>query len=274
MPTSRLVISLLLRPLSVTNLFPFFFVVFLIGLTACEDQYVVVRQTIDGPAETNAYLLYDVASGEAALFDVGGSIDSLLEEIHQEGLRVKYLFSTHGHPDHVQGMPEIRDQFPQAQWGISREDYEDMSLYAAWEELLPPDEVAGIKAAAEQDPAIAAMWAFDFSLLGQPDLFLEDGQVYRLGDLEIHTFLTPGHSRGGICFHAGNALFSGDVLFQGRVGGTDNPRSGGVKAMTASVRRLYEIIPEKTIVYPGHGDFTNIATEKSQGTGIRNDPDG
>lgn len=241
----------------------------LVSLSACQGGYEVLRQVTAGPAETNAYLLYDVRSGEAALFDVGGPIDSLLAAVDQKGLRVKYLFATHAHPDHVFGMPELRDRFPQAQWGVSEEEYEDMALYAAWEEVLPAEEVAGIKALAEQDPAVGAMFNFDFTLLGEPDLFLADGQTYRLGNLEIHTFLTPGHSRGSICFHVGDALFSGDVLFKGQVGSTDQPRSGGFAAITASVRRLYEILPEETVVYPGHGEFTDIGREERENTEVR-----
>jgi glyoxylase-like metal-dependent hydrolase (beta-lactamase superfamily II) len=269
-------ISSIFTPRTAVGLRHLWFLAGMILLTACQEQdgYVVLRQVTARPAETNAYLLYDISTGEAALFDIGGPVDSLVAAIDQEGLRVKYLFSTHGHPDHVQGLPEIRDLYPQAQWGVSREELEGMSLYAAWEEVLPPEEVATIKAAAEQDPAVAEMFDFDYSRLHEPDLFLEDGEVYRLGDFEIHTYVTPGHSRGSICFHVGNALFSGDVLFQGRVGGTDNPRSGGIEAMTESVHRLYQILPDETIVYPGHGEFTDIGTEKLQGTEIHSDPGG
>lgn len=245
---------------------------FLISLTACKGGYEVRREVTAGLAETNAYLLYDSRSREAALFDVGGPIDSLLTAIDRMELTVKYLFTTHAHPDHVYGMPDVRDRFPQARWGVSREEYEDMALYAAWEELLPPEEVAGIKAAAEEDPSIGDMFDFDYTLLGEPDIFLADGQSYRLGDLEILTFLTPGHSRGSICFQVGNALFSGDVLFQGRVGSTDPLMSGGLGAIAASVRRLYEVLPEETVVYPGHGDFTDIGTEMRENTEVRAAP--
>jgi glyoxylase-like metal-dependent hydrolase (beta-lactamase superfamily II) len=246
------------------------FLAALIPLTACRDTSVVARQ-VTGPNETNAYLLYDVSTGKAALLDVAGPIDSLIAVIDREGLQVEYLFTTHGHPDHVQGLPEVRRRFPEARWGISREEFEDLSLYARFEEELPPDVVAGMRAAAEQDPAFAEMLAFDFARLGEPDLFLEEGGVHKLGDLEIHTFLTPGHSRGSISFHVGNSLFSGDVLFQGRVGRTDFPKSGGAEAMNASVRKLYDLLPGETIVYPGHGEVTDIGTEKLLGTGVQGD---
>jgi glyoxylase-like metal-dependent hydrolase (beta-lactamase superfamily II) len=249
-------------------------VVLVLSLTSCapqtpvQDSAVVVRQ-VTGPIETNAYLLYDTIGREAALLDVGGPVDSLLTVIDEEGLNVKYLLTTHGHPDHVQGLKEIRDRYPEARWGISRAEFEDFGHYARLEEFLPAEDVEELKAAARQDPALADMLAFDFAPLGFPDLFLEDEQVLRLGNLEIHTFLSPGHSRGSICFYAGHALFTGDVLFQGNVGRTDLPNSGGFEAITASVGRLYEVLPEETIVYPGHGDVTDIGTEKRHNQRIR-----
>ena len=202
----------------------------LIPLAACQDGYEVLHQVAVGPAETNAYLLYDVRSREAALFDVAGAIDSLLAVVDEKELQVKYLFTTHAHQDHVWGMPEIRARFPQAQWAVSREEYEDTELYARWEEILSPEQIASMK----QLPGGTEVLAFDFTRLGEPDIFLEDGQTYRLGDLEIDIFLTPGHTRGSICFHAGNALFSGDVLY--------------AEAIPASVRHLFEALPEGTVI--------------------------
>jgi glyoxylase-like metal-dependent hydrolase (beta-lactamase superfamily II) len=258
---------------SISSLLPYLLLAILTSAAAGQNDYAVVRQ-VTGPIDTNAYLLYEVASGRAALFDVAGPIDSLIAEIDRKNLQVDYVFTTHGHPDHVQGLPEVRNRYPQAIWGMSREEFEDLSIYARLVEELPPDVAANLRAEAEQDPSLAEMLAFDFARLGQPDQFLGDGEVYRLGDLEIHTFHTPGHSRGSICFHAGNALFSGDLLFKGRVGQVDLPGAGGIEAISGSVRRLYESLPEETIVYPGHGEFTEIGTEKLQGTGIYGDPGG
>jgi hypothetical protein len=64
-------------------------------------------------------------------------------------------------------------------------------------------------------PELAAMVTFDFARLGAPNVILDDGQHFPLGTLLIRTFLSPGHSRGSICFHVGDVLFSGDVLFRG-----------------------------------------------------------
>lgn len=72
----------------------------------------------------------------------------------------------------------------------------------------------------------------------------------------------PGNvSAGSICFHADNVLFSGDVLFRGLVSRTDLP-IGSPENIVTSVHRLYKLLPDKTTVYPGHGEFTDIGIEK------------
>ena len=231
----------------------------LVVLCSKSNDLVIVRQ-VTGPTQTNTYLLYDTGSKEAALFDVGGSIDSLESIIEDEGLTVRYLFITHAHCDHVEGIPEIKKKYPHAKIGVSREEYEDMELYERWEELLDPEEVAGIK----QYPEVAAMANFDYETLGEPEIYLEDEQSYALGGFTISTFLSPGHSRGSICFYAGNVLISGDVLFHRRVGRTDFLNSGGWDEIVKSVHRLYASLPDETKVYPGHGPSTDIGSEKRE----------
>ncbi len=110
-------------------------------------------------------------------------------------------------------------------------------------------------------PEIKKWEDYDLSIFVKPDILLEDNQIYKLGNLEIRTLLSPGHSAGSICFHVGDVLFSGDVLFHRQVGRTD--LLGGAKeTLVKSVRRLYAELPDGTKVYPGHGEFTDIGTEK------------
>ncbi len=232
--------------------------------------YVILHE-VTGPMKTNAYLLYDRASREAALFDAGGAIDALTSAIDHRGLCLKYIFATHGHVDHVQGIPALRARHPEARWAMSREEFEDFGRYARWEEALPPEEVARIKAGMAKDQALAETMMFDFARLSSPDESIADGQVFRLGNLAIQAFLSPGHSRGSICFVVGDALFSGDVLFYRRVGRTDLPGSGGRPAIETSVQRLYAMLPDETTVYPGHGHFTEIGIEKMANEQIKAD---
>ena len=236
-------------------------ILFCLLLTYCAqtDDYTILHQKT-GPIETNCYLLYDKTSQEAALFDVGGPIDSLITHIEENDLTLKYIFATHGHMDHVEGTPFIREKYPEAQYCCNKQDYMTFLGSVEWVEQNWPQEVLNEM---KQDPDIAKWFEYDMAEFTEPDIYLEDDQVYELGDLEIRILLSPGHSGGSICFHVGNALFSGDVLFYRQVGRTDLP-DGSDEAITKSVRRLYDELPDETIVYPGHGRFTDIGSERNE----------
>jgi len=228
---------------------------FIVSCTQSGD--LVVLHQVTGPVETNCYLLYDTKSDEAALIDVGGPVDSLVAHIHENDLKLKYIFATHVHMDHVEGVPQIQEQFPEARLCYNRDDYEDFLVSGEWMEEHFPEMVAEMR----KDPEYRKWMEYDMSIFEKPDIYLDDNQTYKLGNLEIRTYLSPGHSRGSICFHVEDVLFSGDVLFYRQVGRTD--LLGGSKENIAnSVRRLYAALPDTTKVYPGHGEFTDIGSEK------------
>ena len=84
-----------------------------------------------------------------------------------------------------------------------------------------------------------------------PDRLLEDGERVEVGRISLEVIHTPGHSHGGICLHGGGAVFTGDVLFVGAVGRTDLP-GGSASALRRSIRERLLVLPEDTVVYPGH----------------------
>ncbi len=238
----------------------------LMAACAPSDNFVVHHQAT-GPIMTNCYLLYDETSKEAALFDVGGPIDSLLTYIDENDLKLKYIFATHCHMDHVEGIPVVKKQFPDASVCFNREEYEDLQVFREWfEENIPPEELAEMK----RVPGIAKWFSMDLADIGEPDIWLEDDKTYRLGGLKIKTILSPGHSRGSMCFIVGDVLFSGDVLFYRRVGRTDL-LGGSSEAQVRSVQRLYERLPDETKVYPGHGQITDIGSEKTENRDVTTD---
>jgi len=218
--------------------------------------------------ETNCYLLYDTISKEAALFDVGGPVDSLLKIIEQENLNIKYLFCTHGHGDHVVGLPDIIKEFPNAQLCIHKQDYEDLYVVEEW--VIKNLGQETIDEWIKESPEFKKVVDFDPNWLGQPDIFLDGNMTFKLGEFKIKTIHTPGHSPGSICFYVENMLFSGDVLFYRRVGRTDM-MNGSQEDLIVSVQNLYNTIPNETIVYPGHYDFTDIGSEITENESIRID---
>ena len=240
----------------------FYFLIFILflqfGCTTVED-FKVIRQVI-GPIETNCYLIYGIKSKDAAIIDPGWRVDTLINFIKENNLNLKYIFVTHGHTDHLFDVPDIKKQFPKVKLCMNKDDYENLFTQLQWIKDNYGQEMIDKQ---KSDPGTKAYIDFDPHLIGIPDIFDEDNKTFKLGFLEIKTIHTPGHSPGGICYYTENILFSGDVLFYRTVGGT-NLQDGSKGDQIKSVRKLYEIFPDSTIVYPGHGQFTDIGSEKKR----------
>ncbi len=228
-----------------------------VAMVSCSTPGLVVQKQVTGPG-TNCYLLYDPISREAALIDPGGPIDSLLATVQREQLQVRYFLFTHGHFDHVIGLPAVRDSFPDALVCLDPLEFRDMKTQKDWaishfgEEFI----VEWL-----QDPELKKVIEFDLMSFGIPDLFLVEGQLLDLGSYQIRVLSCPGHSAGGTCYAVADLLFSGDVLFKGTVGRVDT-QNGSREEQIASVRRLYRELPDQTIVYPGHEESTTIGAER------------
>jgi hydroxyacylglutathione hydrolase len=93
---------------------------------------------------------------------------------------------------------------------------------------------------------------------------LRGGERLELAGFEIDVLSTPGHSPGHVTFSIPDeqAIFSGDVLFQGSVGRTDLP-GGDWGTLLESIRTLVEVLPAETAVYPGHMGLTSLGAERA-----------
>ena len=153
------------------------FLVSIIITTGCtsSEEFVVLHQ-VTGGIETNTYLLYGLKSKEAALIDVAGPVDSLLDIIVSEKLDLKYILFTHGHFDHVVGLPEIRDRFPDAEVCIHEADYIDMFTQKEWATKNLGQEFIDYLLS---DPERRKIYEFSMESFGTPDLFVRDNQLLR-----------------------------------------------------------------------------------------------
>ncbi|MEJ2700789.1 MAG: MBL fold metallo-hydrolase [Desulfuromonadales bacterium] len=95
-----------------------------------------------------------------------------------------------------------------------------------------------------------------------PTRILSGGENLRLGTLTFEVIHVPGHSPGGICLFTEGHLFSGDALFAGSIGRTDLP-GGDYDTLIEGIRRRLLVLPEATVVHPGHGPDTTIGREKA-----------
>jgi len=190
--------------------------------------------------ETNSYLLWDEESCEAMLIDPGAPGEKVISFIKDNKLILKYIVNTHGHGDHIGGNRYFKERFPDAKIGVHKAD--EMMLYKADLNL--------------------SLFYEQNTVSPSADIVLEDGMSLFLGKEEIKVIHTPGHTKGGAALLTGNYLFSGDTLFAENVGRTDLP-GGSFAELAASIQKKLFILPEDTLVLPGHGDATTIGEEKS-----------
>jgi glyoxylase-like metal-dependent hydrolase (beta-lactamase superfamily II) len=189
------------------------------------DPGLKVLQFIgDRAFEENMYLVFDSATRQAIIIDPGARNEALEAEVRKRGLRIDAIYNTHGHHDHTGANNFYRARYKADVYASPR----DSDRY--------------------EDPADA------------PTRPLPSGDELRLGDLKVRVIGTPGHTPGSACFMIGDVLFTGDTLFRGAVGRTDDDVSAAT--MLREIENGLLVLPPDTAVYPGHGEATTIAEEK------------
>lgn len=188
---------------------------------------------------TNNYLIWDESSHKALLIDAGASALEIIEFLEKNSLQLEAVLLTHGHPDHTVDAKRIKDVTGA-----------DVYMHKA------DAEVAG------------AMPAELLEMLGFSDLELpgdikdlSDGQELEIAGFKVKVLHTPGHSPGSVSFLIEDALFDGDLVFQGSIGRTDFP-GGDFRVLLDSVNRKIFTLDSNTNIYPGHMGPTTVAREK------------
>jgi len=203
-----------------------------------------------GPLAENTYILH-TENRDCLIIDpgcyFGNERRELSDYIIENGLRPKYLLNTHCHLDHIFGNKFVFETWELEPW-----------LHTLEQPVLENAPIAGLQ------------WGLPFDNYKGPLHFLRERDTVRLGADALKVLFTPGHSPGHICFYceAQQFLMGGDVLFKMGIGRTDLP-GGNHETLLHSIRTQLFTLPDKTIVYPGHGEPTNIGFEKANNPFLR-----
>ena len=204
---------------------------------------IKVKRLVVGMLETNCYIVSNAETKEGVCIDPGGSSSLIIKYLNDEKIKIQGIFLTHGHFDHINALEEVKK-------------YTNSPVYISEEEkevLL--------------DPKINLSTQFGRNLSFTAEYYLKKNSMLTIANIEIQVLLTPGHTKGSACYYIEeeNILFSGDTLFANSVGRTDLP-TGNMEQLFDSVKQVLFLLPDETIVYPGHGDETKIAVEKRYNT--------
>lgn len=186
--------------------------------------------------DTNCYIIFDQKSKETMVIDPAGDVDKIVEIINVLQGKLKYIFLTHCHGDHIGGVTQLKSELG-GKVLIHRDDSEGLNN----KKINLTEFMVGF-------PEIEI----------DADSRLDDGDLIHLGDLEFRVIHTPGHTKGGssLYLESQKLLFSGDTLFRGTWGRTDLPTSDFNQIMESITKKLM-VLPDDTIVYPGHRNIYN-----------------
>ncbi|HEU4658496.1 MAG TPA: MBL fold metallo-hydrolase [Capillimicrobium sp.] len=199
-----------------------------------------VTQLTVGMIQENCYLVRRTGSERAVIVDPGEEAPRLLQAIEQQGVTLDAILLTHTHFDHVGAVAPVAKATgapvycPKLEVGVLA----DIMAYVPW-------------------PGFGPYESYD------ADETVEGGERLQLAGLDVDVVFTPGHSPGHVTYAIADeqALFSGDVLFEGSVGRVDLP-GGDWPTLARSIQQLLDAYPDETQVFPGHMGITTLGRER------------
>lgn len=206
---------------------------------------MIVERLPLGIYAANCYVVICEETKEAMIVDLGGEPEEILKKSKKQDFNINCIVLTHAHGDHIAGVPGLLDvvRCP-------------VYIHEKDEEML-------------LDPKLnlsASMFTDRITI--KPDKLLRDGDIFKVGNIEVEVIHTPGHTMGGISLKVENYILTGDTLFKGSIGRTDF-YGGSYDAIIDSINSKLMIYDNDTIILPGHGPATTIGTEKKTNPFVR-----
>jgi len=202
---------------------------------------VRIERLVVGQLQTNCYLVWEEKTKEGVIIDPGDDAEYVLNRIKDLEIKPQMILATHGHFDHVLAVFELK-----------------MALKIPF--LIHQKDLFLLKRA---DKTADWFTGIKDGFVPSADGFLKENKKISFGErTQLKVIETPGHSPGGVAFLSRGVVFSGDTLFRQGVGRTDFSYCSQADLIDSIKNKLFKL-PDKTIVYPGHGEETTIGEEKS-----------
>jgi len=200
---------------------------------------MIVRGIVVGVFAENCWIIGSRRTGEAIAIDPGDQPEEILALAKDMGVTIKAIANSHAHLDHILGVRGVQEAtgakflLHEGDLSIARGAARSAASFLGRPVEPPPD----------------------------PDAFLSDGDDVDVEGVKLKVIHTPGHTPGSLSFYTEGMLFSGDTLFQGSIGRTDLPGGDYAQEMASIVDKLL-VLPDDTVVLPGHMQETRIGFER------------
>ncbi|MHC4471535.1 MAG: MBL fold metallo-hydrolase [Planctomycetota bacterium] len=199
---------------------------------------MIVEPIVVGMFQENTWVVVCEETREAVIIDPGDEAERIADLLEQLDATPARILNTHAHLDHVGGVADLKERFgiPFAVHEGERENLANMRQHAMLFGMSPPP-------------------------VPEVDEWIEEGQVFPVGNASLTAIETPGHTTGGVTFLGTGFALVGDTLFAGSIGRTDLP-GGDFSTLKRSIRERLFTLPPETVAHSGHGPDTTIGVEK------------
>jgi len=197
---------------------------------------LIVRKLVVGPISSNCYIVCSESAKECMVIDPGADEKDILRAVEKLGMQIKLIVLTHRHPDHVGAAAKVKEA-----------SGSEVAAHAECAKYLP------------QSPSYIYEPPYEAAPL--PERILQGGDSIDVGGLHFIVLNTPGHTPCGISLYGEGVVFTGDTLFNYGIGRYDLI-DGDYHQLMYSIHTKLLVLPNETIVYPGHGPDSTIGTER------------
>jgi hydroxyacylglutathione hydrolase len=204
---------------------------------------MILRKLTLGPYASNCYIVGSETTNEGMIIDPGAEAKEIMRTVDKLGLKIKLIVLTHRHPDHVGAAAQVKAATKAT-----------LASHAECAKYLP------------QSPDY--LFEAPFEGAPKPEKILSDGDTVEIGDLRFTVLHTPGHTPCGISLFGEGHVFTGDTLFNYGIGRYDLI-DGDYNALIKGIKTKLLTLPPDTIIHPGHGPDSTIATEIRANTFLR-----
>lgn len=201
------------------------------------DEKLIIKRLVVGSLSANCFI-FGKEAAEGMVIDPGGNGEEICRAIADSGLDIKIIVLTHGHSDHIAALYDIQDRTG-AEVAIHINDADFL----------------------EGRGSFSSQFGISYKTPHPPDRLLREGDEIEISGISFKVLHTPGHTPGSICLLTAGKVFTGDTLFRRGIGTTLMPGSSRSQLINSIHTRLM-VLPDDTIIYPGHGRETTIGAER------------